>query len=172
MIFGCPEGVHVQSFAAEQMDDPPLGPGVDIRARGGYIVAPPSKHISGRSYVWSVDHDPADVMLAFAPQWLIERLAAKRPGAAAAPGDAAMPAALPSGFWATLTMGPITEYADQAAAKIIGHLFRHGCEYQLVLGLMMAWNYAACRPPLHPVEINHIVDRIAVREAERIQARL
>lgn len=112
VIFACPEGVHVPCVVAEQMDDPPLGPGVDIRASGGYIVAPPSKHISGRSYVWSVDHDPADVRLAFAPQWLLDRLAAKRPSPAAGPGDTALPAALPSGFWATLTMGPITEYTD------------------------------------------------------------
>jgi len=30
-----------------------LAPGVDIRANGGYIIAPPSIHISGKSYQWS-----------------------------------------------------------------------------------------------------------------------
>lgn len=29
-----------------------LGPGIDIRANGGYVVAPPSVHISGNKYVW------------------------------------------------------------------------------------------------------------------------
>lgn len=34
-----------------------LGPGIDIRANGGYAVAPPSSHISGKFYTWSDLHD-------------------------------------------------------------------------------------------------------------------
>jgi hypothetical protein len=29
-----------------------LGPGIDVRGEDGYVVAPPSLHISGRRYVW------------------------------------------------------------------------------------------------------------------------
>jgi putative DNA primase/helicase len=29
-----------------------LGPGLDIRAEGGFVVAPPSLHISGNRYAW------------------------------------------------------------------------------------------------------------------------
>lgn len=29
-----------------------IGPGVDTRAEGGYVVAPPSLHISGKRYQW------------------------------------------------------------------------------------------------------------------------
>lgn len=29
-----------------------LGPGIDIKAKGGYVVAAPSNHISGGAYVW------------------------------------------------------------------------------------------------------------------------
>jgi hypothetical protein len=35
-----------------------LGPGLDIRADGGYVIAPPSTHRSGRSYEWEVLHQP------------------------------------------------------------------------------------------------------------------
>src|SRR5262249_40122299 len=67
VIFAAPDNADIASFAAETMDNPPLGPGIDIRARGGYIVAPPSRHISGREYAWSVDHHPHDVKLALPP---------------------------------------------------------------------------------------------------------
>jgi putative DNA primase/helicase len=29
-------------------------PGIDIRADGGYVIAPPSKHISGGKYEWEI----------------------------------------------------------------------------------------------------------------------
>ncbi|MBI6630361.1 bifunctional DNA primase/polymerase [Pontibaca salina] len=42
-----------------QMPDQPirgnagkLGPNLDVRADGGYVIAPPSTHISGNSYTW------------------------------------------------------------------------------------------------------------------------
>lgn len=34
---------------------------VDVRADGGYIVAPPSIHPNGTPYVWEVDHSPDDM---------------------------------------------------------------------------------------------------------------
>jgi hypothetical protein len=44
--------------------------GVDVRARGGYVIAPPSRHISGRSYFFTRE----DVPIAKAPSWLEELL--------------------------------------------------------------------------------------------------
>ncbi len=53
-------------------------PGLDTRASGGYVVAPPSYHReSGRTYVWSVDGDPAHMEPAEAPAWLLEIVARK-----------------------------------------------------------------------------------------------
>jgi Bifunctional DNA primase/polymerase, N-terminal len=151
------------------MTDPPLGRGIDIRARGGYIVAPPSRHISGRAYAWSVDHHASDVPLAPAPDWLIERLTAHT----ASPVGAAAPIApLASDVWAELTRRPVFEYHDMAAARIVGHLLRHNCDYSLALGLLHAWNSAWCKPPLGYHELKRIVDRIANREAARIEAEL
>jgi hypothetical protein len=35
-----------------------LGPGIDLRGDGGYVVAPPSLHASGRRYAWVESRDP------------------------------------------------------------------------------------------------------------------
>lgn len=48
-----------------------LGPGLDIKADGGYIIAAPSAHASGGRYEW-VDED--DSTLAPAPVWLLQLL--------------------------------------------------------------------------------------------------
>lgn len=54
-----------------------LGPGIEVKAdtsgrKGTNIVAPPSKHISGRCYTWEASSDPADgIALAEAPAWLL-----------------------------------------------------------------------------------------------------
>jgi hypothetical protein len=166
IVFACPDGVIVPNVSAKIMDDPPLGPGIDIRTKGGYIVAPPSRHISGRSYAWSVDHHPADVSLAPAPNWLIERLTSAR-----ATDDGASIEPLPSDVWWKLTHEPVEDYRDGAAARIAGHLFAHWCDYQLVLGLMHSWNSAWCKPPLGYLELKQIVDRIARKQANKYKRR-
>jgi hypothetical protein len=48
-------------------------PGLDTRSVGGYVVAPPSLHPSGRHYRWI--EVPGEVPLASAPEWLVELLA-------------------------------------------------------------------------------------------------
>ena len=47
-----------------------LGPGLDIRGDGGYVIAPPSRHTTGVTYRW----DPPDRQLPQPPGWLLDRL--------------------------------------------------------------------------------------------------
>lgn len=51
-----------------------LGPGLDVRADGGYVVAPPSVHPSGRVYAWLEGQRPDQTAPAPLPAWLAERL--------------------------------------------------------------------------------------------------
>jgi hypothetical protein len=46
-----------------------LGPGVDVRGEGGFVVAAPSKHKSGRPYTMEVATPIAQL-----PDWLLDRL--------------------------------------------------------------------------------------------------
>ncbi len=58
--------------------------GIDVKTDGGYVVAPPSLHASGRRYAWATNQEPAP-----APAWLIEALTSpKRPEPVAQPSDA------------------------------------------------------------------------------------
>jgi hypothetical protein len=50
-----------------------IRPGCDIRSSGGYVVAPPSLHLSGRRYSWVAPPGPGAN-----PEWL-ERLLAEKP---------------------------------------------------------------------------------------------
>lgn len=50
-----------------------LGPGLDVRGDGGYIVAAPSRHISENRYEW-LTLVAADTELPTLPDWLLDRL--------------------------------------------------------------------------------------------------
>ena len=52
-----------------------LVPGVDVRGERGYVVAPPSRHISGATYRWRVT---LGVPLAPLPPWVLAKVAAPR----------------------------------------------------------------------------------------------
>jgi hypothetical protein len=72
VLFRAPEGVHVRSRSEL------LGKGVDVKAEGGYIVVPPSLHISGGRYEWEAAHHPADLEIAPIPAVLLERILSAR----------------------------------------------------------------------------------------------
>jgi len=59
-LFAHPLGLSVKSLANA------LGPGLDVKGDGGYIVVPPSVHASGRPYAWNLEAHPDYFPLA---QW-------------------------------------------------------------------------------------------------------
>jgi hypothetical protein len=50
-----------------------LAPGLELKAEGATVVAPPSLHASGRHYEWGAQRSPWEIELAPAPDWLLER---------------------------------------------------------------------------------------------------
>ena len=64
--FKAPYNTSVASSAGK------LGKGLDVRAKGGYVVAPPSNHASGGKYEWIIS--PVDCEPAPLPDWLLDML--------------------------------------------------------------------------------------------------
>lgn len=50
-----------------------LGPGIDVRTTGGYVVAPPSVLDGGKGYSWYVEPEPGFGVPRM-PRWAVERL--------------------------------------------------------------------------------------------------
>lgn len=60
-----------------------LGPGLDVRGEGGYVIAPPSVHPSGQRYRWEPGSRIDELELAPLPSWLSNLLVRPHIGPAA-----------------------------------------------------------------------------------------
>lgn len=89
LLFAWPDGVEVRNKAGNLgrvPGKPDPYPGLDIRGNGGYIVAAPSMHPSGRPYAWAAGCDPFTRGPARAPRWLLDLIVGEpAPAAPAGP---------------------------------------------------------------------------------------
>jgi len=95
-----------------------IGPGLDFKTDGGYIVAPPSLHASGRRYRWEGASRPDEAVIAPAPPWLLElaRGAHSGNGNGSRPGGAAaIPELIPDGT------------KHRTCVSLAGSMRRRGC---------------------------------------------
>ena len=140
-------GVEVRNRVA-------LLPGIDVRAPGGYVVAPPSIHPSGARYRWNVRLSRATV--AEAPDWLLEMLSE-------------CPRSDPAGKrdWLRTIREPVTEgRRNQALAEVAGLLFR-SLPADLAAELASCWAEVRLRPPLSDAEVRRTINSIAGCELRR-----
>lgn len=120
-----------------------------IKQEGGYVVAPPSIHYSGRTYSFTNRLDPAFISLESVAGFLkhigAERYIDKREER--------------SPTWASDLCTQITSGGrNTAAAQLTGLLIRYfKNDPGLIEGLMYAWNKTYCDPPMSDEEIKQIV---------------
>lgn len=120
-----------------------VAPGLDVKASGGYVVAPPSLGPSGRPYEWIVSPEEAD--LAEPPRWLMNLLAEERSkGPAPLVGER-----IPSGK------------RNDALASLAGTMRRRGMGEAEILAALQVANEQRCQPPLEAREVEKIAASVA-----------
>jgi hypothetical protein len=121
-----------------------IGSGIDIRGDGGYVLAPPSIHPSGRAYTWSVDgaEEYAD-----APDWLHALI-----------GNDISGTGKPLEHWHSVLTGEICNgKRNTTLASIAGKLFFHDVNAVLVHDILGCVNEVRCETPLAQHEVETIV---------------
>jgi len=151
LYFHYPEGMTIRNSTGK------LAPGIDVRADGGYVIAPPSLHRSGNRYTWErMDglDDGAGEETTTAPGWLLERLCDRPPSYQSSPRTQRTPFAPHE--------GPIPEGERNSTLASKAGLLRHyGFSGAEILAALEQVNADRCRPPLPPAEVARIAQSIA-----------
>jgi len=147
LYFKFPTGQHVKNSVGK------LGPGLDVRSDGGYVVAPPSLHASGNEYRWRVD--PRAIEPAECPKWLTEAHEA--------------------------TVASATEASNACDSEVIGEgrrnatltsmagaMRRKGFGEDAIRAALVETNRSRCKPPLDDTEVAQIAERIARYATENL----
>jgi putative DNA primase/helicase len=131
-----------------------IAPGLDIKANGGFVVAPPSIHKSGNLYTWELLPGTSKfASIVCAPNWLIE-MATK-----------SLDVRQDFSKWEDVLFTPILPgQRNNEIAKIVGALVRARLDPYLVRGLVRLINQHVCTEPLSHYELETIVTSITKRD--------
>lgn len=132
-----------------------LGPGLDIRGQGGYVVMPPSRHACGRRYEWV--RPPGSVPLPQAPRWLLAKLTRLRePKPATEVGEKQVPGG----------------QRHAALVSLLGLMRSWGASQPVLDAAAIAFVENQCLPdPERPLDLAH-VHATAADIAHRYQPRV
>lgn len=129
-----------------------VAPGIDIRADGGYVVAPPSKHASSNDYVWDVEEAPITKL----PEWMLNLIV---------------------GTTSTFSMD---FFKDQAKSipegKRNSTLFQMACSYRgkgfqddEILALLRMNNEKYCNPPVDDEELELLSKNVSLNYPSNVE---
>ena len=130
-------------------------PGLDVRGDGGYVVAPPSVHLSGRMYSWADSCSPDEVEISAVPDWFSSLLQT----------NSSNPVV--SEDWIKFLDGVEEGMRNYMAARLAGRFLAKGFAMSETIALLLLWNERN-HPPLSKQEIIDVVRSIANREVRRI----
>jgi hypothetical protein len=109
-----------------------VGPGIDIRGDGGYVLVPRSNHSSGRLYEWEVTTKIGMLPLAELPDWLRVAIVDKARGIEIDPDDDS----------------PVKDGArHDTLLKIAGRMRKAGLGPSEIYAALNDFNQRRCQPP-------------------------
>jgi putative DNA primase/helicase len=120
-----------------------VAPGLDLKAAGGYVVAPPSVGSNGHPYEWLVS--PEEAELADPPPWLLQLLGRERSKGPAAPVGELIPPG----------------ERNKALASLAGTMRRRGMGEGEIAAALQVTNEQRCQPPLEGEEVEKIAASVA-----------
>ncbi|MCX6734315.1 MAG: bifunctional DNA primase/polymerase [Candidatus Peregrinibacteria bacterium] len=126
----------------------------DIRGNGGYIIAPPSLHESGKKYTWQTTMNRED--LNDFPSWLLDT-----------PSDTSSQSSLRSENIATsVPKGARNDTATKMAGKILHNMNPKLWDTEGWKGFQL-WNTESCKPPMDTSELRNVWDSIKKAEDQK-----
>jgi hypothetical protein len=138
-----------------------IAPGLDVRAEGGYVIVPPSRHESGLAYRWPGEWHPTRIDLTPAPQWLVdlarEASAPKMIPPVRSPIEGGV-----GGNHLRVSPAVLSEgQRNSALASMAGSMRQKGFGEAAIIAALLAENTDRCRPPLSESEVAKIARSIA-----------
>lgn len=132
--------------------------GLDIRGEGGYVIAPPSKHPSGKTYIWSQRHIWNTNMIDLPDLFFV-----KQPEYRGNETD--------EQHWATdlFCEGVEEGGRNDACARLAGRLLLKGLGEAEVFEVLHLWNEHRNNPPLPGHEVRRTVESIAASHRRKKQ---
>ncbi len=156
---------------------------IDIKADGGYVVAPPSIHGSGAQYQWEEGLSIFDLELAECTPWMLDHLKGiteksteekkdnKREASHDGEGKALRNKEFQDTWTETLRTGCKEGERNDTATRLIGHLFKKGLNEGEVWEWITMWNEKN-KPPVAANELKRTFESVKRNESENKAQRM
>jgi replicative DNA helicase len=127
-----------------------LGPGLDIRSDGGYVVGANSIHPNGNEYKWDKNKTPSKTPLAPMPIWMINLIMAEEP-------KPISEKAFQDGSQEVYAAGS----RNQTLTSLAGSMRRRGMSEEAICTALIQENSVKCIPPLPIAEVYIIAKSVS-----------
>ncbi len=143
-------GEHVYCLLESPMRTARLLPGIEVRADGAYVVAPPSMHPSGVPYTWLVSPGRDLPPL---PEWCLR-------------ADQTLSADHRPGWVERALLGVEEGQRNVTCARLVGYFLSKAVPVGVVRAVLLSWN-CLNHPPLADSEVSRTVAAVATQDHHR-----
>lgn len=168
LLFGIPEGVILKTTPINsKKKEGELHQEVRFQARGAQTVLPPSRHISGRRYVWKKGRGPDEIAVALLPPALVELMRVKPASTTTHTNGSIFKMRATNGPDVVTSASKYLDKCEPAISKEKGHdtAFATVCAVawgfdlvpEVAFDVLQSWN-ARCQPPWSDTELRHKID--------------